>query len=403
MMWLVALALLHAPTSPDVTVQLLSGDTQAGVLVELNGTRVAVEVSGKKHAYEVRDLQAVLVRDTAEGDGPTAESRIDVQLVDGSRIIGTGYTVKDRMAEIQWGERVASIETRHIRAARFRPPAEALDAQWQDIVDGQSHGDVIVLRRSDTALDQLEGVFGHVTEETVEFEYDGELIPVKRTKLEGMVYHHALGRELADPVCVVQELGGTLWHAETIELRGGGLEIVTPAGVRCRVPWEQVARIDYSSSNVRYLSDLEFELVECTPYIGSRLSATQLTPLYAPYRDSSFEGEGLWLADGENVQRYQKGLAIHSRSEVVFRLTEPHRKLQAVAGIDSRLQGRGHLLLIIEGDGDELFRREISGEDAPLRLDLDIEGARRLTIRVDYGESLDVADHLNLCNARIIK
>ena len=55
------------------------------------------------------------------------------------------------------------------------------------------------------------------------------------------------------------------------------------------------------------------------------------------------------------------------------------------------------------GDEKELFRQAISGKDAPLPIDLNIEGVRRLKILVDYGETLDVADHLNLCNARIIK
>ena len=104
-----------------------------------------------------------------------------------------------------------------------------------------------------------------------------------------------------------------------------------------------------------------------------------------------------------DVQQYDRGLAIHSRSQLVYRLTEPYRKLTAVVGIDSRLQGRGNLVLVIEGDDKELFRRDISGKDAPLPLDLNIEGVRRLKILVDFGESLDVADHLNLCNARIIK
>ena len=152
-----------------------------------------------------------------------------------------------------------------------------------------------------------------------------------------------------------------------------------------------------------YLSDLEFELVECTPYVASRVSSDRIMQLYGPRRDCSFEGDGLWLNTGSEVQRFEKGLAIHSRSQLVYRLNEPYRKLTAIVGIDSRLQGRGNLILVIEGDDRQLIRRDISGRDAPLNLDLDIEGVRRLKIFVDFGASLDIADHLNICNARIVK
>ncbi len=74
-----------------------------------------------------------------------------------------------------------------------------------------------------------------------------------------------------------------------------------------------------------------------------------------------------------------------------------------MAGIDSRLRGCGHVLLVIRGDDRDLLRQTISGQQPPVPLDVNIEGVRRLEILVDFGETLDVADHLNLCNARIIK
>ena len=77
--------------------------------------------------------------------------------------------------------------------------------------------------------------------------------------------------------------------------------------------------------------------------------------------------------------------------------------MTALVGIDSRLQGGGNVVLVIRGDNRELFRQAVSGQQPPLELDLNIENVRRLEILVDFGETLDVADHLNLCNARVIK
>lgn len=400
-MWLATLILLQVPTSMDVAVQPLSGVKQAGALVALDSQSVAVEIDGKRRAYDIRDLLTLVVDKTDVA--AMEEATVFVVLVDGSRILGSGYRVKDRTAEIQIGTRSVPIETRNIHTVRFHAPTDALDTQWKEIVAGDNKGDVIVLRRSPTALDQLEGVFHDVSDETVEFEYDDQRIPVKRTKLEGMVYYHPLGRDFPVSICGVQETGGTNWRTRSVELKDGQLHIVTSAGTKCQLPWDMIARLDFSSGNVAYLSDLEFDLAECTPYIASRISPERIMQLYAPRRDKSFEGPGLWLANDDELQQFDKGLAVHSRSQLVYRLTEPYRKLTAVAGIDSRLQGRGNLVLVIEGDNKELFRRDISGKDAPLAVDLNIEGVRRLKILVDFGGSLDVADHLNLCNARITK
>jgi sRNA-binding regulator protein Hfq len=401
MYWLAPMLLLTLAQPLEVTVEPLTGVQITGSVVELSGDRVVIETDGQQQAYASRDLLAVV----ASGHAVAASSAgsIWIELIDGSRLIATGYTVKDRVAEIQLSGRAVSLETRNIRSVRFHLPTEALDQQWREILGGRNRGDVIVLRRSDTALDQLEGVFHDVTDDTVVFEYDDERIDVKRTKLEGMVYYHAVSRELPEPLCVVQEVHGTTWRAKSVELRDGQLTIATPLGDTAVLAWDSVARLDFSTANVAYLSDLEFELTECTPYIASAVSADRLRQLFAPRRNSGFAGDGLYLADSGEAQRYEKGLAIHSRSELVFRLSEPYRKLTAVVGIDSRVNEQGNLVLVIDGDGQELYRGVIAGGDAPVTLDLDITSVRRLRILVDYGQSLDIADHLNLCNSRVIK
>ena len=64
---------------------------------------------------------------------------------------------------------------------------------------------------------------------------------------------------------------------------------------------------------------------------------------------------------------------------------------------------RGDLDLVISADGKELFRRNVKGSDPPIPLDLDVTGARELTIFVDFAGDWDISDHLALGNARLIK
>ena len=134
---------------------------------------------------------------------------------------------------------------------------------------------------------------------------------------------------------------------------------------------------------------------------GCRRSA--IAQLYQPRRDNGFEGSGLWIGEGNDLQVFDKGLSLRSRTVLAFRFTEAYRRFTGIAGIDSRMRGRGHVQLVIEGDDRELLRQTISGLDPPTPIDLDTVGVRRLRIVVDFGDSMDVADHLNLCNARMIK
>jgi hypothetical protein len=77
--------------------------------------------------------------------------------------------------------------------------------------------------------------------------------------------------------------------------------------------------------------------------------------------------------------------------------------LLATAGIDDGVEGRGHVRLTIAADGRTLFDGPVAGGDPPLPLDLDLAGATRLSILVDYGEGFDVSDHLDLGNARLVR
>jgi hypothetical protein len=87
----------------------------------------------------------------------------------------------------------------------------------------------------------------------------------------------------------------------------------------------------------------------------------------------------------------------------VYKLPARAKRFQAIAGIDDGVGGLGSVQLEIKGDGRQLYSGELTGKDPPAELDLELAGVRRLVILVDFGDDLDVADHLNLCEARIVK
>ena len=100
---------------------------------------------------------------------------------------------------------------------------------------------------------------------------------------------------------------------------------------------------------------------------------------------------------------YPKGLALHSRTEIVYRLPARFSRFRAVVGIDDAVRRGGKTRLVIRGDGQELLNAAVAGSDAPRPVDLDLTGVRRLTIVVDFGDSLSAGGYLLLCNARLSK
>jgi hypothetical protein len=177
------------------------------------------------------------------------------------------------------------------------------------------------------------------------------------------------------------------------------LQWITPTGLSVARPLNRIVQIDFSGGKVLYLSDVKPEDVHWTPYFDAGKPPPAVAQFYAPRCDRNFDGGPLQLA---GVQ-YRKGVALRSRTEVVYRLPEGYSRFRAVAGIDDAVRPGGRVRLIIRGDGRDLLDLSVAGSNPPRPVDLDLTGVRRLAIVVDFGESLNAGDYLLLGNARLSK
>ena len=147
-----------------------------------------------------------------------------------------------------------------------------------------------------------------------------------------------------------------------------------------------------------YLSDIEPATANATPFVGLPPSATLAAEYGKPRRDkSAFGGPlSLLMKEGDSAAAqaaariFPKGLALRSRSEIVYRLPAGFQRFIAIAGIDL-------------GDDRMLLETEVTGDQPPQPIQLDIANVKRLKIVVDYGQNVDTGDWLNLCDARIAK
>jgi hypothetical protein len=399
----VALASLAA--GPEVSVQTLGGETIAGELVSLADEGLELVAADGPRQLPLAELLSLAP--TKSPDAVDARPGVWVKLVDGSLLLCADCRVQRGVAQLTLldagaGAGEVKIGTKSIAWLRFKHQSDKLAQQWEEILAAPADGDLVVVRK-DAALDFLEGEAGELDGESVQFKIDGETVPVKRTRLEGLVYFHAREAELPEPACRLTDAAGGHYVVRRLAWTPGQLELTTTAGARLSVLWQQVVALDFSLGKLVYLTDLEPERIEVSRLESSPQQSADTLKLLeaalAPRKDRAFGGGPLMLAG----QSYQRGLALRSRTRLVFRLPGKFNRLRAVAGIDDADQEHGQVRLSIAGDGRVLFDAPIAGGQPPQELDLDLSGVKRLTILVDYGEQGDVGDFLDLCDARILK
>jgi hypothetical protein len=383
--------------APEVEAQPVVGSAVRGTIAALGPATITLTTPQGPVTLETAKLLGLSVKQPEPAG--KAQPTVWLELVDGSALVGAGYAAGEGVAKLALlGGATLEVPLRDVKWVQLQPHAETLARQWPRIVEGPLQADVLVTRKGDS-LDDHKGVLRSVTDRTVQFELDGDVLPVKREKVFGLAYHQAAGRELPEPTCTVYEASGSVWSARSVALAGGELVWTTPTGLKVARPLSALTRLDLSRGKLVYLSDLKPESFEWVPYFGMGREMPSRSEFYAPRGDRSLLSGPLQV-DGI---RYAKGLALHSRTTLVYRLPGRFRRLVAVAGIDDRVRPRGNVRLVIRGDDRVLLDTAVAGTDPARPLDLDVADVRRLTILVDFGEDLDVADHLDLCEARLLQ
>jgi hypothetical protein len=397
---MLTLLLLCGLLAADITQ--LTGDKFSGELTQWQGTQLTFDIDGTKRQISTEELLNVEFHQRPDASVPANR----VTLVCGSNFSVSRFTSKNgKITAERLNGLPITFPQSQLRSIRFREPSDALDTQWNELVRQPHEGDAIVIRKGTESLDYLEGLVGDVTEEQLTFTMDGDEIDVPLHKLEGFAPYRKSSSGASSAICQVTTVDGENWKVSEIAYSGGQFTIKTASGATTQIAGNVVARIGFAAGNVVYLSDQTPTRVNITPLVAGDESPSSVTTLlYAPIRDESFDGTPLMLRDlNGDTQSYPKGWAIHSRTEITFRLDGEHRKLRGLAGLDPTVSSAAAVKLLVLGNETELLSADILAGDAPLALDVDIANVKRLKIIVDYGDGVDLGDRLHLCNLRTTK
>jgi hypothetical protein len=309
-------------------------------------------------------------------------------------------------------KREQQIAIRNVAAVQLQPLDGAVADQWSQIRNQEFTGDVLaVVKRDGKSLDYVEGVLGDVNQDKIEFKLDDESRRVDRSRVAGLIYLRAGALAKQEPICIIHSRTGLRASASAARLADQLISVTTSEGVELDWPLEDIKLVDFSAGKILYLSDIDQATAEWTPLVGLPSVAQAALKYGQPRRDNSAFGGSLTLSHSEGalsggsnqLQSYNKGLALHSRTEMVFRLPAGYRRFLATAGIEPATSPAGNVQFKIYGDDKALFEADIDGNELPREIELDVTGIKRLKLVVDFGQNLATGDWLNLCDARLVK
>ncbi|MEE9294323.1 MAG: NPCBM/NEW2 domain-containing protein [Phycisphaerae bacterium] len=154
---------------------------------------------------------------------------------------------------------------------------------------------------------------------------------------------------------------------------------------------DRLAWIEFRSDRVVYLSGL-------TP---AREDTRGLVHPPVPARFDRSVSNGPLAIDG---QQFQRGLGVHARSTLEYAIDNAYETFATTIGIDDAVRPRGNVVFRIEGDGRSLFDSgPVTGRDPPRNLTVDLRGVALLSLIVEFGEDLDLSDHADWADARLIR
>ncbi len=337
------------------------------------------------------------------GSPPTKKSSkaVWVELVDGSRIQVDDLSITETGARLDRRPAPLEIPIRDLHAVRFREASGSIFNQWRGLTTKPSdNGDRLVVLKSD-ALSVHHGSLGPIDAARVELTVGERTLRVRREKVFGLIYAHPAGRPLAETVCRLTETNGSTWSVASWTIGKGKIKLTLPCEATATLPWESIQTIDFSRGKIVYLSDLEPTSVRWKPYFSNANSETDKSAAawFAPKRDRTILGGPIRVGD----KTFDKGLSVHSRTELSYNLTDRFRRLKGTAALDNRAGPGGHVRLVLRSGDRVLLDRPIAAGAAPVPINVDLTGVTELTILVDYGENLDISDHLNLAEIRLIK
>ena len=376
---------------PVFRIQRVGGADEFSPTAEWNAE--GLRLSGEGRFIPMHDLISVrLVAPPVAAAAPTSL----VYFAHGDRLVGELASADGEQLFVHWAAQstpgLIAIPLEQIETAIFQLPPSgsqrlrlyrslALDPRKQDVArlnaGDRVTGEFQSLDARELRLSGPDGELRVSREKLVALQFDPQLVTA--AKLEGTYF-------------LLSFRDGTRLFAKRVETSPDSVHFVTMFGAELSVPRAELTACQVFHDRVQSLSFRSpAEFLE-TPYLSQSWGWTKdRNVLFGPLRVGK--------------QEFGLGLGMHSRSELTYELQSQDREFRAVVGVDQAAEGGGSVNFQVLLDGQVAWSSPLmTGDSEPLTVPpIPIDGKRRLTLRVDYGEFGDVSDYADWCDPIIIR
>jgi hypothetical protein len=393
---LVALALLIVSASRAADLRTLKNETFKGDLVAVTDKEIVFSKGGDKVTLPV--TQVLFLDFGPPGKIAPDVKYADLELTDGTRLHCKELTLKPKLAQITLlDDSKMEVPLAAVSNILFTAHVAAHRKDLNERVAKKRTKDILVLDNMGTP-NGIPVALGEASEDgkTITFTAPGET--KERTRpvegIQGLIYNRYLPPDAPTVKAKLTDTAGNLVMVSGQSLGDDGLTVTTPSGVKFVYPLARLARLDYGTGNVAYLSDMTPTHVKMES-TEDRVDRFRL--------DRNLDDTGPLRI---KTEEFAKGLAVHSYTELEYDLRGEYRAFSCTAGFDDNIGGHpGPVVLTIEGDGRELKKVTLDRKDKPKpeQISVNVKDVQKLRIVVSSGDLLDLGKHLDLGDAKVSK
>lgn len=213
---------------------------------------------------------------------------------------------------------------------------------------------------------------------------------VQTDKLYGIVFATGVSEIKSYRLRVIM-LDESIITGQLLPSSQDAIRIETSIGATADIPVHLLLELNYQSDRIVFLSDL-------TP--DDQITRGRLHRSWPTRMDQNVVGTEISMGG----KRYAKGIGCHSYSELHYDIKGMYELFVSTIGIDDHVRPRGSVEFRVLGDDRILFESgQITGRSDPKDIIVDVHGVQQLTIVVDYADELDLSDHADWGDARLIK
>ena len=287
--------------------------------------------------------------------------------------------------------------------ARLKLPLESLAGIVFQPPGGPQERDLLldrVLRAagdSDRLLldngDELTGLVEAIQSETVQLHAEAGTGKIETPRVVAVIFNPALRQKpKQQPLRAWAGFAdGSRLLADRLLLDESAVRITTALGHTWKTSPKSLVALQPLGGRAVYLSDLKPAEYRHTPWLA----------LTWPFQADRNVTGGRLRCGG---RLYLKGLGLHSKAELIYALDGAYRRFDAELGIDDSTAGRGSVQFRVLVDGQEKYSsKTIRGGGTAVPISIDLSGAKRLELVVDFADRADVLDRADWLGARLVR